>query len=289
MQAMGRQLQACGYYEAITVDFVDAAQAALFRAEGTAVLCVNDATRKESNQLRQTLLGSLLGVLKTNVNAKTLPCRIYEISNTFVPSTDGGLPREHAQLGLVADGDFRRLRAAVECVVGAAVKDPQVAFIPVSLPWALAGAQVQVNGTVVGLAGVFTPAVVKQLEIKNLEPVGAELDLHVLTELAGGDPAIKPVARFPAIERDLSILVPEPVLWSAIQETIQEASPDELEEIRFVEIYRGKGIAPSQKSVTLSLRFRDADGTLKHEVVDTYQQRIVAALAQRLHAALRAV
>ena len=57
--------------------------------------------------------------------------------------------------------------------------------------------------------------------------------------------------------------------------------------IDFVEIYRGKGIAASKKSVTLSLRFRDQDCTLKHETVDGFQAAIVAGLAQSLQAELR--
>ena len=95
--------------------------------------------------------------------------------------------------------------------------------------------------------------------------------------LGSGSVRIKPIPRFPAIERDLSIVVAEPVTWAEIARAVKEAAPAELEDIRFVDIYRGKGITPGAKSVTLSLSFRDEDGTLTHETVDKYQAAILEA------------
>ncbi|UCD53266.1 MAG: phenylalanine--tRNA ligase subunit beta, partial [Phycisphaerales bacterium] len=115
-QSVGTFLNGCGFYETATVTFIDQATAKLF-ADGEAgeLLGVKDVSRKSANLLRQTVLGSLLTVLKTNVNAKNLPCRIYEVADTFAPS--GGrdaLPDEATKLALVCDGDLRRLRGAVE-------------------------------------------------------------------------------------------------------------------------------------------------------------------------------
>ncbi len=287
--AIGRQLQACGYYETIGVDFVETAQAQLFGVEGGRALAVKDSTRKEANQLRQSLLGTLLGVLKTNANAKTLPCRVYEVANTFVPAESAGLPREHTMMALVADSGFRQLRASVEQAIGAVVKDARVTFASGTCTWAHACAEIRVNGIAVGRAGVFNETVLRAMEIKNLEPVGAEVDLDRLIEIPGADVTVQPIPRFPAIERDLSIVVPENVLWAEILDTIHSSAPEELEETRFVEIYRGKGIPQARKSLTLSLCFRDADGTLKHDAVDAYQDRIVKMLAEKNDAAIRTI
>ena len=118
-EAVGTFLNGCGYYETVNVTFVDRAVADLFAAgRGARHLGVRDVTRKTGNLLRQTLLGSLLEVLKTNVNAKNLPCRIYEMADTFVPAGDkDSLPRERTKLALVADGDLRQLRGAVEGLI----------------------------------------------------------------------------------------------------------------------------------------------------------------------------
>jgi phenylalanyl-tRNA synthetase beta chain len=288
-QTVGTFLAGCGFYETINVDFVDQPVAEVFSAGGAlGHMGVRDVTRKAGNLLRRTLLGSLLGVLKTNVNAKNLPCRIYEIADTFVPTgVKDGLPQERAKLGLVVDSEFRVLRGAVEGLVKNINHAATVEFVPTELPWAQAGAQVRVNGRVMGEAGVFSDAVRERFDLKDLTPAGAELDFEELMELGSGSVKIKPIPRFPAIERDLSIVAAEQVLWTDMIRAVQEVAPAELEETRFVDIYRGKGIAPGTKSVTLSLRFRDEDGTLMHETVDKYQAAILESLKRAVGAELR--
>jgi phenylalanyl-tRNA synthetase beta chain len=288
-QAVGTFLNGCGFYETINVDFVDQAVAEVFSAGGTlAHLGVRDVTRKAGNLLRRTLLASLLEVLKTNVNAKNLPCRIYEIADTFIPTgVKDALPRERAKLGLVVDGEFRVLRGAVEGLIRSIHHGAAVEFVPAELPWAQAGARVLVNGQVLGEAGVFSDAIREHFDFKDLAPGGAELDFDDLLALGSGSLKIKPIPRFPAIERDLSIVVAEPVTWAQIARAVQEVAPAELEDVRFVDSYRGKGVAPGTKSVTLSLRFRDEDGTLTHEAVDKYQAAILESLQRAVGAELR--
>ncbi len=290
-EAASTFLNGCGFYETVTVGFVERATAELFAAGGGAGhLSVRDVTRKGANLLRQTLLGSLLEVLKTNVNAKNLPCRIYEIADTFVPSgVQDSLPQERTKLALVVDGDLRRLRGAVEGLVRNIRRTAEVEFAPAEVTWAQVGACVMVNGRVVGDAGVFSDAVRARFDFKEVTPCGAELDFTELMDLKGGPVRIKPIPRFPAIERDLSILVAEETRWADIVRAVQNSASSELEDIQFVDVYRGKNIAPGSKSVTLSLRFRDEDGTLTHETVDRYQSAIVESLNKAVGAELRTV
>ncbi|NLH40546.1 MAG: phenylalanine--tRNA ligase subunit beta [Planctomycetes bacterium] len=289
-EAIGSFLNGCGFYETVNVTFVDRAVADLFASEGASHLGVRDVTRKTGNLLRQTLLGSLLGVLKTNVNAKNLPCRIYEMADTFVPSgAKDSLPKEGAKVSLVMDGELRQLRGAVEGLIRRVNRTADVRFEPAEFVWAQVGARILVNGREIGQAGVFSDTVREKFDFKDLTPCGAELDFEELMALKGGPIKIRPIPRFPAIDRDLSILVPEQTAWAQIAQAIESVSPDELEEVRFVDIYRGKGIAPGRKSVTLSLRFRDDFGTLTHETVDGYQKAIVESLGKAVDAELRTV
>ena len=288
VQAVGRALNACGYYETISVDFIDDATADLFAAlEDKSHLAVADASRKSANKLRQTVMGSLLSILKTNANVKNLPCRVYEVAHTFVPDASGVLPREETSIGLVADSDFRGLRAAVEQTVRVFVPDAKIEFVPVDLSWAQAGAEICVNGVVAGHAGVFADPVLKAFELKHVTPVGAELSLQALVNMKGEGTTLKAIPRFPAIERDLSLIVADSVRWSDIVTAIDAHGPKELEGVKYREIYRGKGVPKGKKSITLSLRFRDADGTLKHDTVDAYQKPIVDGLAEDVKAELR--
>ncbi len=289
-QSIGAFLNGCGFYETATVTFTDRATAKLFAGDGSQHLGVKDVSRKSANLLRQTVLGSLVSVLKTNINAKNLPCRVYEIADTFAPSDANEiLPTEAAKLGLVCDGDLRVLRGAIEGLVKSIDKRADVTFAPTELVWAEAGADIVVNGTAIGQAGVLSGAIRDAFDIKNLTPCGAEIQFDALMALRGGPVKIRPIPRFPAVDRDLSIIVADNTVWAAIAKAVAESAPSELEDIRFIDIYRGKGIAAGKKSVTLSLRFRDEDGTLTHEVVDGYQAKIVERLEGAVGAELRTV
>ncbi|MHC4624255.1 MAG: phenylalanine--tRNA ligase subunit beta [Planctomycetota bacterium] len=291
-ESIGRYLNGYGFYEAVTVGFVDDWVSELFAGEDSkGHLAVQDASRKTANLLRRTLIGSLLGVLKTNVNAKNLPCRVYEIADTFV-SKDGQedeLPNEQTKVALVCDGDFRDVRGVVEGLAGSVSRDAEVVFRPADLPWAQTGAEVVVDGKVIGMAGIVSQAVRDRYGFKEVTPVAAEVEFEQLLALQGGSVKVMPIPRFPAIDRDLSIIVDEMVPWSEIVESVKQKAPGELENIEFVDIYRGKGIPSGKKSVTLSLRFRDEDGTLTHDTVDDFEKVIVESLARRIKAKLRTV
>ncbi len=286
---VGTLLNACGFYETINVDFVDQGVADLFTAGGPrSHLSVRQTARREAGILRRTLMGSLLDVLKTNVNAKNLPCRVYEIADTFVPAGDrNSLPLERSKLGLVVDGNFRLLRGAIEGLIESLNRNARAEFVPAEFPWAEVGARIVVDGKEIGQAGIFSEAVRQKLDFKDLAPCGAELDFDELMALKAGPIKIRPIPRFPAIDRDLSIVVAETARWSNIAAAVQAAAPAKLEEIQFVDIYRGKGIPAGKKSLTLSLRFRDEDGTLTHEAVDQYQAAILASLNKAVAAELR--
>ncbi|MBN2133659.1 MAG: hypothetical protein JW741_29425, partial [Sedimentisphaerales bacterium] len=288
---VGTFLNACGFYETITVGFVDQAVADLFvNGESAHHLGVRDVSRKSANLLRQTLLGSLLGVLKTNVNARNLPCCIYEIADTFAPSAaDAVLPREDARLALVTDGDMRQLRGAIEGLIRSLDRSATLELVPAEVAWAGVGARVTVNERPIGEAGIFSETIREKLGFKEVRPCGAELDFEALMALQGGPVKIQPIPRFPAIERDLSVVVSEETPWTDIARAVDGSAPAELEDVQFVDIYRGKGIPGGKKSVTLSLRFRDEDGTLTHETVDGYQDAIVKSLAASVGAELRAL
>jgi len=286
-ESVGAYLNGCGFFETINVDFVDDFVAALF-AEGDTDhhLAVKDESRRSANLLRRTLIGSLLGVFRTNVNAKNLPCRIFEIADTFVP-TDGEMPIQKTKLTLVCDGDFRNLRGVIEGLVRSIDREAQVAVTPADLIWAQEGATITVNSQVTGQAGIVSVAVKQKLDIEDTSVCAAEIEFQSLLSMAGGAAKVTAIPRFPAIQRDLSIVVEEDVRWADIVGAVETGAPAELEDVEFVEIYRGKGIPAGKKCVTLSLRFRDEDGTLTHDTADGLQAEIVARLGESTAAELR--
>jgi phenylalanyl-tRNA synthetase beta chain len=155
------------------------------------------------------------------------------------------------------------------------------------LLWANLGAQIAVNGRIIGTAGIVSQVVKDKFDFKTLSPCAAELELDELLALHSGPVKIRPIPRFPAIERDLSLVVDEQIAWADIIAAVNKKACGELEDVRFVGIYRGKGIAAGKKSLTLSLRFRDEDGTLTHDIVDGFEKAIVNSLADSIGAELR--
>jgi phenylalanyl-tRNA synthetase beta chain len=295
-QAIGTYLNGCGFYEAISVGFVDDSIAEFFAVSDakqshqgwiTPHLAVKDESRKGANLLRQMLIGSLLGVLKTNLNVGNSPCRIFEIGDTFVPIANASLPIEKTKLALVCDSDFRDLRGVVEGLIIGIDRDAQVVFLPAEQAWAQTAAEIIVNGNHTGIAGIISNQLREKFDFENATVCAAELDFEALLTLQSKELKVKPIPRFPAIVRDLSLIVGEQVRWADIIEAVNRRASAELEQTCFVGIYRGGVIPAGKKSVTLSLKFRDRDGTLTHGLVDRFEAGIVAELASSVGAELR--
>jgi phenylalanyl-tRNA synthetase beta chain len=289
-ESIGTYLNGCGFYETINVSFIDNSVAELFAVEGSGEhLGVKDESRESANLLRQMLLPSLLAVIKTNLNVKNSPCRIFEIADTYVPAVKANtLPIEKTKLAIACDGNgFQLLRGVIDGLIKSISRDAVVVFAPAELVWAETGAQIVVNSKPIGVAGIVSVAVKDKFDFKNVTPCAAELDCEALSALQAGPVKVKSIPKFPAIERDLSIVIDEQVRWADIAAAVNEKAPDELEDVRFVGIYRGKGIPLGRKSLTLTLAFRDQDGTLTHETVDRFQADILHRLTESTGAQLR--
>jgi phenylalanyl-tRNA synthetase beta chain len=139
------------------------------------------------------------------------------------------------------------------------------------------------------VCGVVADKVASSFGLGNAQLVAAELDFEELVAMQGVVVKVKPLPRFPAIDRDLSLIVEEKVSWADITAAINTRAPAELEGISFTGIYRGKPIQAGKKSVTVSMRFRDEDGTLRHEIVDGFEAEILGELKSSLNAELRTV
>ncbi len=290
-------LNGCGYYETINVTFVDDSLAAAFADAGqvqAGFLRVNDVSRKSANILRPSLLGSLCGVIRSNYNVGNRPCMVYELADTFRP-TDGAdgagvaLPDERTMLALAADTDFRSMRGIVEGLAGIVNPQSRLRIDPAGIEWASAGARIAIAGVDIGVIGLISKATASRLDMPDTEICLAELDFQVLMRLHGAIGSVKAIPRFPSITRDVSLIVDEAVTWAQIVECVNKKAPDELEEVQFTGIYRGKPIADGQKSVTVSLLFRNEHGTLKHESVDGFEKAILDELTSTLKAQLRTV
>ena len=288
IDAIGTYLTGCGFYETVTISFIDKRDAELFaQNEDKRHLAVKDVTRTGTNLLRQSVLPSLFGVIKTNHNVGNTPCRLFEIADTYIPAEAGKLPVEKTRLTITCDGDFRDIKGVVDGLLKTVAGDAVVKFEPTEINWAQAGVKITANNKQVGLVGMASQQVLDRFDFKNTTICGAELDLEQLLTLRAGSIKVKQLPKFPAVKRDLSLILNEDVVWADIESAVHRKAPAELEELQFVDIFRGKSIPEGKKSVTLSLWFRDADGTLTHETVDGFQADILKSLTESLGAELR--
>ena len=97
--------------------------------------------------------------------------------------------------------------------------------------------------------------------------------------LAGAQqvPQLKPLPKYPAVRRDLSLVVSEQIRFDALKQLVEQVKPADLEEVEYVGVYRGKPLAKGTKSQTISLVFRSPDQTLTNEAVDASVKKVIDA------------
>lgn len=297
-----------GYYEAITFSFCTRAQAKLFMPAGLDVVEVDDDRRKEEPALRPSVLTGLLHCRARNANAQSAPAggvRLFELSSIFAQKTDTADSVEHRNLALVMDvpvrgktattgelqAGVRALRASIESVVratagaGAELKFEPAAPHTAGLE-ASAFAMIWLNGARLGYLSLASKAALTQF---GLDTPVAVAELNFATLITGYPPKAKVAAlpAFPSIERDVSFIVAESVTWATVSGAIAKAPTARLEHWAFVGAYRGPQIGKGKKSVTLRLRFRDAERTLRHEEIDAPVEAIVGKVKAELGAEVR--
>ncbi|MCG3177798.1 MAG: Phenylalanine--tRNA ligase beta subunit [Phycisphaerae bacterium] len=278
-----------GLHETVSFTFVPGDLAELFARGPAGHLAVTHPSRKQENALRRSLLPSLLRARRHNETVQVRRADLFEIAHVFnPPAPDSVLPDEPLRLGLCTDGGFRFAGGLIEEVVRGLDRNAAMTIEPADRPGLEAGraGAVLLNGVAIGLIGVVSADVRGMFDL-GVEVTVAEIDVQPLIELASHPRRFTALARFPAIERDLSMLVDQAAAWAEVVRTIRDSAPCQLEAVDFVEEFRGKQVPAGKKSLTLTLRYRRADGTLTHEEVDGYIAPTVAALADRLGAQLR--
>jgi phenylalanyl-tRNA synthetase beta chain len=288
-RAISNVLVGAGLMQSITHTLVSQQAADAFLDEGQSAMQVQDACAGGDPCLRPSTLSSLLRVRKHNIDQGTHVLSLFEWGATF--HLEGDVPQEHAQLGLLLDGgpdDLRPLRGLIERIATLLQgPDSKVEVDPANTrPWYRPGGCLRLNGATIGHFGRLAPATAKAFGLDHTL-MAAELNLAPLLGDWPPQFEVKPLPAFPGIERDLSAIVLEDTAWQTIQDAIEALSLDHLEAIEFVTTWRGKGIAAEHKSLTLRLRFRASDRTLRNEAIDSLMPAVIDCLTQQFQAEIR--
>lgn len=283
-------LAAHGFCQTITFSFLPDAHAKAFAGD-LELVKVDEDKKKAEAALRTSVLPSLLACRKGNQDAGNQDVKLFEIAQTF-GRRDGRFV-ESRHLALLVDAPeasiaMRTLRGSLEelfDLMGCGdLKFVAAEKVPT---WLSAAADIlDASGAVIGTYGPAAPAICKQFDLQT-PVVIAEIDYPTLVAQYPPRPQVKALPRFPAIDRDLSIVVDETTPWTAIDAAVNAARPALMERVEFITVYRGKPIEKGRKSVTFRMRFRDPQRTLEHDEVSGQVDSVIDELTKSVRAELR--
>ena len=295
-RAVKGMLVGLGFVESITHTLVSERHAAPFFRAGAAPLRVGDERAGGTPVLRPSVIPSLLEVRRRNADAGLAELRLFEFASAFVLRGDGS----HDERSLVTiltdspadpDGAMRWIRGACERTVRLLAGNHaglRVTAVDAAAraPWYSTEAAISVDGTPLGTWGLLLPSVTAVFGLEGTF-AAAELALRPLYPNFPPEVRAEAMPSFPAIERDLSAILPEASTWAEVESLVAGLSLPCFESLGFVGTYRGKQTGAGRKSLTMRLVFRAPDRTLKREDADAAMHSLAEALNARLGAEIR--
>ncbi|MBR1669101.1 MAG: phenylalanine--tRNA ligase subunit beta [Butyrivibrio sp.] len=234
--------------------------------------------------MRTISLNGMLQSLATNFNRRNKDVALYELGNIYIPKELPlkELPDERMQftLGFYGDGDFFTMKGVVEEFLDSVNMLAGVSYDPKAEKSFLhpgRQANIMYDGNVIGYLGEVHPAVADNYDIGTRVYV-AVIDMPFVVESASFDTIYTGIAKFPAVTRDISMVVPKDVLAGDIEKMIRQRAGKKLESLELFDIYEGAQIQAGFKSMAYSLSFRDKEKTMEDEEVNDAMKKILNGL-----------
>ncbi|MBP3737160.1 MAG: phenylalanine--tRNA ligase subunit beta [Lachnospiraceae bacterium] len=241
---------------------------------------------EEFSMMRTLPVNGMLTSLATNYNHRNKDVRLFEIASVYLPKSLPltELPDERRQLalGMYGAGDFFTMKAAVEAFLKSCGITKDVEFeADAGKSFLHPGrqAKILVSGAQIGYMGEVHPIVLKNYEIGERAYL-ADIDVDSVVPLSDFEPYYTGIARFPAMSRDIALLVPNTVTAGQIEKTIRENAGEQLESCRLFDIYEGKQIGIGFKSLAYNLTFRNRERTLEEAEVNAAMDKVLSALKE---------
>ena len=299
-------LTAGGFWEIITYSFISPDMLRKLRlAEGDRrlqFLRIQNPLSEETGVMRPTLLPGLLETVGINANRQILDLKIFELGRVFHPRPGQELPDEVEVLSALicgqraeeswghpkAEVDFFDLKGAVETLLARLGVDGVQIIREEKEPFLHPGAacRLEAGGEYLGWMGEIHPEVREAYELKQKVFV-CELDFRAAAGRMRLKKTFRPLARFPAVHRDLALIVDEAVSAGAILTEIREANTGLVAEVKIFDLYRGNPIPNGKKSIAFRLKYQQEGRTLTDAEVNEVQQQIARRLIAKHGAVLR--
>ena len=234
--------------------------------------------------MRTTPLNGMLTSLSTNYNRRNKNVRLYEIGNIYLPKAlpVTELPEERTQftLGMYGEGDFFTMKGVVEEFFDKVGLHEKISYDPnAGRSFLHPGRQANIvyRGNVVGYLGEIHPAVTDNYAIGERVYI-AVIDMPFVVEYASFDRKYTGIAKYPAVTRDISMLMKKEILVGQVEEIIEKKGGKLVESYHLFDLYEGSQIEEGYKSVAYSIVFRAADHTLEEKEVSAAMEKILTAL-----------
>ena len=247
-------------------------------------ISISNPLGEDFSIMRTISLNGMLNSLAFNYNHRNKNVRLYELGNVYLPKalplTE--LPDERMQftLGMYGEGDFFTMKGVVEeFFEKVGLRKPAKYDPNAGKPYLHPGRQANIiyEGTVVGYIGEVHPAVADNYGIGERTYV-AVLDMKNIVSFATYDRKFEGIARFPAVTRDLSMVVPKQILAGQIEEMIAQRGGKHLESYHLFDLYEGAQIEKGYKSMAYSITFRAKDKTLEESDIASAMKKILNGL-----------
>ena len=248
------------------------------------VITISNPLGEDYSIMRTSTLNGMLASLSTNYNRRNKDVRLYELGNIYLPKSlpVTELPDERTMftLGMYGKGDFFDMKGVCEEFFEKIGMKKKVTYDPNSgKPFLHPGRQANMiyEGKVVGYLGEVHPAVEDNYSIGEKAYI-AVIDILDVLEFAGFNHKYTGIAKYPAVTRDLSLVVPHAVLAGQIEEIFDQRGGNILESYQLFDIYEGAQIEKGFKSMAYSLVFRAHDKTLGENEISAAMKKIMNGL-----------
>ena len=248
------------------------------------VITISNPLGEDYSIMRTSTLNGMLASLSTNYNRRNKDVRLYELGNIYLPKslpvTELTDERTMFTLGMYGKGDFFDMKGVCEEFFEKIGMKKKVTYDPNSeKPFLHPGRQANMiyEGKVVGYLGEVHPSVADNYSIGEKAYI-AVIDILDILEFAGFNHKYTGIAKYPAVTRDLSLVVPHAVLAGQIEEIFDQRGGNILESYQLFDIYEGAQIEKGFKSMAYSLVFRAHDKTLGENEISAAMKKIMNGL-----------
>lgn len=283
----GEIAQFCGFSQAMTYSFespkvFDKLKLAA-DAEERKTVVISNPLGEDFSIMRTLPLNGMLNSLATNYNRRNKDVKLYELAKVYVPVEGEDLPDERVQftLGFYGDGDFFTMKGVVEEFLEKIGMSARPEYDPEAGKTFLhPGRQAEIlyKDTVIGYLGEVHPDVADTYGLGERTYI-AVLDLPEILPFASFDRKYEGIAKFPAVTRDISMVMPKTVLVGEVEKIIEKRGGKLLEKYNLFDIYEGAQIKEGFKSVAYTISFRAKDRTLEDKDIQPIMEKILGDLS----------